>query len=118
MVENEGFWSIKEVSEYLNIRQSTLYCWAKTGEIPHYKLGKIIRFKRADIDVWMENHKREGISVDKKVRGILRGMNRPIADINHLVKKTIEQTKGVKYNSPSGNQVESSTRRGGDYGVI
>ena len=26
-------------------------------KIPHYKVGKFIRYKRSELDLWIENHK-------------------------------------------------------------
>ncbi len=49
---NDAFLTIKEVSAYLNIKPATLY--SKVGDIPHYKIGRLVRFKRGDIDQWME----------------------------------------------------------------
>jgi len=66
----------------------------------------------------MENQRREGVNVDKKTRGILKAVNRPRTSIDSLIKKSIAQGKGLKYNPLSGNQVESSTREGGDHGII
>jgi excisionase family DNA binding protein len=94
------FLTIDKLSEYLNIKKSSLYAMVESGEITHYRIGRLIRFKKQDIDTWMENHRREESSVDKKARGIIKTINRPIVDINHLVKKTIVKTKGNEYTSP------------------
>jgi excisionase family DNA binding protein len=93
----ERYLTINEVSQYLNVKACTVYSWVKRGEIPHYRLGKLLRFKRGDVDNWMESQ-REGVNVvEKKARVILKAMNRPGVDINHLVKKTIAQVKGNGY---------------------
>jgi excisionase family DNA binding protein len=112
------FLTISEVSNYLSIKPSTLYAWVKTGEIPYYRLGKMVRFKKEDIDAWMESHRENGVDVDKKARKILKVIKRPGMDVECLVKKSIDEAKGLKYNLPSGNQVESSTRKGGDHGLV
>jgi len=96
----ERYLTINEVSQYLNVKACTIYSWVKRDEIPHYRLGKLLRFKKGDIDNWMERH-REGVNVvEKKARVILKAMDRPIADVNHLVKKTIAQVKGNRYILP------------------
>jgi hypothetical protein len=66
----------------------------------------------------MENQRREGVNVGEEPKGILKAVNRPRASIDSLIKKSIAQGKGLKYNPSSGNQVESSTREGGDHGII
>lgn len=43
-----GFLTVKEASEYLNIKESTPYAWAERGSIPCYKFERLIRFKEDD----------------------------------------------------------------------
>jgi excisionase family DNA binding protein len=51
----KGYLSVNNVAMYLQIKPKTLY--ARVKEIPHYKVGRLIRFKQADIDAWMEKHR-------------------------------------------------------------
>ena len=53
----ESFLTIEEISAYLSIKKSSLYCMVERKEIPHYKIGCLIRFKKSDIDLWMEKSK-------------------------------------------------------------
>lgn len=94
---DKEFLTINEVSEYLKIKPSTLYSWVKIGEIPHYKLHKMVRFKKEDIDAWMENHRENDIDVEKKAKGILKAVKRPGMTVDCLVKKTIAEVKGNGY---------------------
>jgi excisionase family DNA binding protein len=45
--------TIKELSRQLNIKQSTLYLWAKQGKIPCQKIHSLIRFDTDAIAVWL-----------------------------------------------------------------
>ncbi len=47
------FLSIKDLSQYLQIKPSTLYAWASKGIIPHYKVHGLLRFKQDEIDAWI-----------------------------------------------------------------
>ena len=47
--------SIKDLSDYLNIKPSTLYAWAAQGKIPCLKIHGLIRFDREAIDHWLES---------------------------------------------------------------
>lgn len=47
--------TIKQVSEWLNIKQSTLYLWAKQGKIPCQKIHSLIRFDAEAIAVWLRS---------------------------------------------------------------
>jgi excisionase family DNA binding protein len=46
--------TVQELHEYLKIPKPTLYALAKSGRIPAAKIGKHWRFRRADIDGWIQ----------------------------------------------------------------
>jgi len=46
--------TLEEVAEYLRISERTVYDWAQKGEIPCGKLGTAWRFKRSDIEAWVD----------------------------------------------------------------
>jgi excisionase family DNA binding protein len=112
------FLTIDDVCGFLSVKKSFIYSLVESGVIPHYRIGKLIRFKKSDIDNWMENQRRECINVGEKTKGILKAVDRPRTNIDSLIKKSIAQVKELKYNPSSGNQVESSTREGGDHGIV
>ena len=50
----ERMMSLAELSELLGVPLSTLYGWRHRGEGPAgYRLGKHVRFRRADVDAWL-----------------------------------------------------------------
>lgn len=55
--------SVKELSAYLSIKASTLYSWAAKGLIPNYKVHGVIRFKKKDIDTWVESFRQEKVKL-------------------------------------------------------
>jgi PTS system nitrogen regulatory IIA component len=44
--------TIKEISEYLQTSERTIYSWIQNGEIPCAKFGNTWRFKKKDIENW------------------------------------------------------------------
>ncbi len=54
---DERFITLKEVAEYLHLNERTVYKWAKKGTIPGSKLGSTWRFRRSEIDLWVEQRK-------------------------------------------------------------
>jgi excisionase family DNA binding protein len=52
--------NVTEVSDWLQVKQSTLYAWAEQGTIPHVKLGRLLRFDPDEIEAWLQAHRREG----------------------------------------------------------
>ena len=61
----EELWDIRRVSQYLGIKRSTLYAMIERKEIPHYRIGRLARFRQAEIDAWLLTKKRE---TEKPVR--------------------------------------------------
>jgi len=48
--------NVKQVAQYLQLKESTIYSWAQDGKIPAIKIGRTWRFRRADLDSWLERH--------------------------------------------------------------
>lgn len=63
----EKLLNIKQLSELIQIRRSTLYDWTHIGFIPHYKLLKGVRFKAGEIEDWLKKRQRKGRSSFKIV---------------------------------------------------
>ena len=49
--------TIKEVATRLQIKPSTLYAWAAQGRIPCFKLHGLVRFRREELDQWLESRR-------------------------------------------------------------
>lgn len=52
--------TIKEVAEYLKLTEKTAYRLAVEGKLPGFKVGGAWRFRKSDIDEWIEVRKRHG----------------------------------------------------------
>lgn len=48
--------NIEQLSEYLpsHPAKQTIYNWVYLNSIPYYKKGKVVYFKRQDIDKWLD----------------------------------------------------------------
>ncbi|SJZ55831.1 DNA-binding protein [Vibrio cincinnatiensis] len=49
--------TLKEVAAYLKLAEKTAYRLASEGKLPGFKVGGSWRFKRADLEVWIEERK-------------------------------------------------------------
>jgi excisionase family DNA binding protein len=89
--------TIDELGEFLKMKRSTLYSLVENGELPHYRIGRLIRFKLEDVEFWMESHKshKKEKSGDKKAKEIIRSIKRPSLD--SFIKKTIDEAKKNLY---------------------
>lgn len=62
LVKNDStLMNMDEASAYLNIRKSTLYQFCMRRQIPCVKLGRLTRFRKQDLVLWVEN-RLQGVS--------------------------------------------------------
>ena len=49
--------SLPQVASYLGMAERTIYMWAQQGKIPAFKLGASWRFRKTEIDEWLETQR-------------------------------------------------------------
>ena len=59
MIE-ESFLTTEEVLEYLQVNLRTVYRLIKAGKIPAVRVGRQWRFRKRDIDAWLETQRPRG----------------------------------------------------------
>lgn len=47
--------TIEEIANYLRVSERTIYDWAQRGEIPCGKIGTVWRFKRSEVEKWVNS---------------------------------------------------------------
>jgi PTS system nitrogen regulatory IIA component len=47
--------TIEEIAKYLRVSERTVYDWAQKGEIPSGKIGTVWRFKKSEIEKWVND---------------------------------------------------------------
>ena len=57
--KTENLMTLQDLSEYLQIAERTVYLWAQQGKIPGFKLGSVWRFRKEEIDLWLEERKND-----------------------------------------------------------
>lgn len=50
--------TIREIAEYLKIKTKTAYNLASGGKLPGFKVGGVWRFRKGEIDKWIEQQKK------------------------------------------------------------
>ncbi len=50
--------TVEEVARYLRVSERTAYDWANSGELPGGKLGTTWRFKRSEVERWVDGRLR------------------------------------------------------------
>ena len=52
---DEDILTIDEVAKYLRVSERTVYEWAQKGEIPSGKIGTVWRFKKSELEQWVND---------------------------------------------------------------
>lgn len=63
---NEDIMTIREVAEYLKIKDKTAYALAAKGSIPGFKVGGSWRFRKSDIESWINSSAAKKINRNEK----------------------------------------------------
>jgi PTS system nitrogen regulatory IIA component len=100
--------TIEEVAKYLRVSERTVYDWAQKGDIPSGKIGTVWRFKKAEIEKWVNDRLSSGskpvtINTQIQVKNILSPDR--IIFLNHSTKhdallelaKNLSTAPQVKY---------------------
>lgn len=48
---------VEEAAEYLSLTVPAIYQRCRTGDMPHHRLGRLLRFDIQDLDLWMRRHR-------------------------------------------------------------
>ena len=75
---DESFLTTEEVLDYLQVNLRTVYRLIKAGKIPAVRVGRQWRFRKRDIDAWLESQRpRTARSVAAKTRVAPAAAGRP-----------------------------------------
>ncbi len=55
-MKHNALLSVKEVADYLQLKESTVYTWAQQNRIPATKVGRRWQFRRSDLEAWLAEH--------------------------------------------------------------
>lgn len=56
--KNDNYINIEEAAEYLGVKTSTIRSWIKKENMPSHRVGgKLLKFKRSEIDEWVNSEK-------------------------------------------------------------
>ncbi len=59
-IANDKWINIEEAAEYLGVKPATIRDWIRKGkDVPAKKIGKQWKFKRSELDQWVQSGKAE-----------------------------------------------------------
>lgn len=65
----EELLTLQELAKYLKMAEKTVYAYALKGIVPGIRVGSVWRFRKKDVDEWLEKEKKlteESTSSKKK----------------------------------------------------
>ena len=93
---DESFLTTEEVLDYLQVNLRTVYRLIKAGKIPAVRVGRQWRFRKRDIDAWLESQRARGARPPVTPRTATPAAGRPRvlvvddeASIRDLLAKTL-----------------------------
>jgi excisionase family DNA binding protein len=93
---DESFLTTEEVLDYLQVNLRTVYRLIKAGKIPAVRVGRQWRFRKRDIDAWLESQRARGARPAATPRAATAAAGRPRvlvvddeASIRDLLAKTL-----------------------------
>ena len=87
-------------------------------KIPHYRIGRQIRFKLSEIEDWLKERKEPVVDVEGQMKKVIRSLEKTDLNADEILKKVVEEAKGKRYTSPQekpgrikglGKEVEDGT---------
>lgn len=58
MTSESDIMTVKDLAQYLKIAEKTAYRFALEGKIPGFKVGSAWRFRKSEIDEWIEKQRK------------------------------------------------------------
>jgi excisionase family DNA binding protein len=55
-MNEERLLSVYDICKYLGIGRDTIYKWIETKELPAYRLGRLWKFKKEEVDKWVNKN--------------------------------------------------------------
>lgn len=60
MTNDNGFLTVDQAAELLQVHPNTVYLWLQDGKLIGAKIGRTLRIRRSDIDAFWEQTKQAG----------------------------------------------------------
>jgi excisionase family DNA binding protein len=92
----DDLWDIGRLSQYLGIKKSTLYAMIERKEIPFYRIGRLARFRPAEIDEWLLTKKQA--QQEEPTGRTSRTRRSPSFPAAQLVRAAIDEMNPGRYN--------------------
>ena len=52
---DDRWFSVEEIAGYLGVSKDTVYTWINSKGMPAHRLGRLWKFKREEVDIWVKS---------------------------------------------------------------
>ncbi len=59
--QNENWIGLPEIAEYIGVSKDTIRNWIKRSDMPAHKVGRLWKFKKSEVDLWIANNREEKV---------------------------------------------------------
>jgi excisionase family DNA binding protein len=104
-VHKKKLLTISEVAAYLSIKQKTIYAKVEAGEIPHYHIGRLIRFRLDEVNAWLDGCKKEnkpGVEQKRIKNNRKKSSSKSNGHFDKIVGNIIDEETNKYYSSNHG----------------
>jgi excisionase family DNA binding protein len=70
--EDDGIFDVKELADYLSVSPSWIYNRTHLKEIPHLKIDGQLRFRKRDIDKWLNAYNVPAVPVSERIVKVVK----------------------------------------------
>jgi excisionase family DNA binding protein len=60
----QEWYTVDELQRWLRLGRSKTYELITSGEIPSYRIGRVLRIRRQDVEVWLEKNSNEAGEIE------------------------------------------------------
>ena len=89
--------TVNDICEMLSVKKSTVYVWAKSGDVPCFRINGMLRFDLEEIHTWIRTCKTRVLNV-RTSKTHVRNKSFKNTNIDQIIKKAIEGTCDTRYN--------------------
>jgi excisionase family DNA binding protein len=87
------FLTVKILCRWLKLKTSTAYSLCESNKIPYYRIGRLIRFKKSEIENWVKSLKTEPVSAEEEARRILGKFHKSVAQARNWAYNSRRETE-------------------------
>src|SRR5215207_5394544 len=120
---DEAFLTTEEVLEYLQVNLRTVYRLIKAGKIPAVRVGRQWRFRKRDIDRWLDSQRTHPLAPPTVAPSAKSAQPRVLVvddetNIRELLTKTLSLAEYAVDAVADGSTALARLREGHDYDLI